>query len=488
MQNEFDYKKYLYLMNKNKKLFVITALAIMTIAVLISYLMPKKYEAKSTVFIEKNIISELVKGIAVTSSMEDTVKMLTYAISSRTLMTKVMNDLDINAKNQSDAQQEATITNLQKHLDVKLKDKENLFIISFTDESPRFARDFVNTLIRLYIEENVSSKRNESYGATSFLSEQIASFKGKMDKTEADISKYKNEKGAVIAADEGKIQEEIRDSQQRLDDLVLKRSQLEAQRNQLKKNNPVRVRLLALQRRLEELRLEYTDNYPEIIKVKGDIASAKEELRSRVGSGESAVSDPQELERIDAELRAIRISESNQRSLLAYNRGLLREGPIAKAGLEKLEQERSNNKNMYEQLVNRHGQAEVSKQIEVQDKSTVFRIVDPAVTPVKPISPNRVRIILLGMLAGLAGGLGLLVLLDYMDHSVKAVDTLKPLGIPVMAIIPRIGVQEETMKERERDLKLYRVAGCYFAVILCILAMEALNISLVDRVVRLISS
>ena len=58
MQNEFDYRKYLALLNKHKRLFSFTSLAIMTVAVLLCYVLPKKYEAQSTFFVEKNVLGE----------------------------------------------------------------------------------------------------------------------------------------------------------------------------------------------------------------------------------------------------------------------------------------------------------------------------------------------------------------------------------------------------------------------------------------------
>ena len=173
--SEFDYKKYLQLLIRRKELFVVLFLLIATGMIVVSFVLPKKYEAKSTVFIEKNVISELVKGITVTPSMDDTIKVLTYAITSRTLLTKVVDSLDMNLSKKSDTDTEELIRKLQLNIDVKVKDR-NLFMISFKDSNPRLARDFVNTLVRLYIEENTSSKRGESYDATKFLSEQIDTF------------------------------------------------------------------------------------------------------------------------------------------------------------------------------------------------------------------------------------------------------------------------------------------------------------------------
>jgi len=245
---ESDYRKYLILIKKSKRIFAITALSIMTIVAIVSYLLPKKYEADSTVFIEKNVVSELVKGIAVTPSMEDTVNALTYAINSRSLVLKVINALDLNLKAKSDADTEKLIKQFQKDTEVKVKDKEQLFIISFKHENPRIARDYVNTLVRYYIEQELSSKRGESYDATQFLSDQIKTYKEKMDKADEVVAKFKSEKGGVLGLDESHLLEEINSAQQKLYDLQLRGRLLEGQQNVVRETpDPLLATVVSLQ-------------------------------------------------------------------------------------------------------------------------------------------------------------------------------------------------------------------------------------------------
>jgi len=482
MQNEFDYRKYLALLNTHKRLFAITALAIMTGAVVISYVLPKTYESRSTIFVEKNVLSDLLGGPASKSDMQDALKGLNYSIKSRSLFTKVINDLDLNLSKKSDAQLESFIMGLQKKTDCKLNKEDGLITISFTNSDPRFARDFVNILVRRYIEQNLSAKREESYGATSFISDQVASAKEKLDKVEAEIGKLRAKYGAALDFVPGTLQTDTNSGQQRLDDLILRRSQLEATRNQMRNNNPAKSRLTALQRRLEELRVEYTDNYPEVVKIKADIEAAKQGASSVTAT---MVADPQELARVEAELSAVRTSESNQRAL--NGRGGIHANPAARAELENLLQEKISYRTMYDQMMARQGQAEMSKQMVVQDKSTTFRIVDPAVMPLAPISPNRLRIILMGIAAGIAAGFGLLLAIDYFDKSVKTVDTLKALGINVLAVIPKISDPQAIEKNHRRDLRLYLSSGVYFSIIVAILALEFLGKSPVDKIIGLIS-
>ena len=481
--SEFDYKKYLQLLIRRKVLFVTLALLIMTAGIVVSFVLPKKYEAKSTVFIEKNVISELVKGITVSPSMEDTIKVLTYAITSRTLLTKAADNIDMNLSGKTNIDNEEFVKELQKNIDVQVKDK-NLFIISFKNSNPKIARDFVNTLVRLYIEENTSSKRDESYDATKFLSEQINTFKTKLGKAQDDLNAYKREKGSVIVIDEGKLFEEINITQQKLYDLELKRRQLEGARQVTKKSgDPLQTKLISLQKRLEDLRSEYTDSYPEVIMVKGEIETVREQMKGRAGGGYQSL-DPNELAKIDAEISAIKVSEDGMRRYISTNQALLRNIPSAKAGLDKLELEKNNQKNIYDQLFARHGQSEVSKQMEVQDKSTTFRIVDPATLPATPISPNRLAIMLMGIVGGLVGSFGVLLFLEQMDTSVKDTNFVKGFGVPILAIIPHIHDSLERAAQRRKTIRLFTIAGIYFLFILCFPAMELLVPTYVDKVLN----
>jgi succinoglycan biosynthesis transport protein ExoP len=477
---EFEYKKYLQLIVRRKELFVGLTLLFMTCGIILSYALPKKYVATSTVFIEKNVISELVRGITATPSMEDTIRVLTYAITSRTLLTKVADSLDMNISRANAVDMDEVIKKIQRDTTVRVRDG-NLFTISYMNSNPRMARDFVNTLVRLYIEENMSSKRGESYDATKFLSEQIDTFKTKLEKAEADLNNYKRDQGGVIVIDEGRLFEEINISQQKLYDLELQRRQLEGKRQFTRKSSdPLYANLAALQKRLDELRVEYTEGYPEIIKVKGDIETVKEQLKMRSGTNDKPL-EPQEMERIESDIAALKSSEDSLRRYISTNQALLRKLPSAKAGLEKLELAKNSQKNIYDQLFARHGQSEVSKQMEVQDKSTTFRIVDAAVLPQKPTSPNRLKIMLMGIVGGIAASFGVLMLLEQMDSSVKDVEFVKGLGLPVLAVISRIHNQQEEELQRRRTKRLLSLAGFYLLFLLCFPVMEAMGLTYIDN-------
>lgn len=470
--DEFDIEKYKQLILKKKYLFVTTALLLMAGAVIASYIPPERYEAKCTVFIENSAIGELVKGIAITPSFEDKLRVLAYTLKSRDLLLKVFDDLHLDRNN---GRLEDTIKDFQAKTDIGYKDREGLFTITFTSTNPRFARDFVNTLAQRYIKENTTAKREASSGASVLLAEQVAAVKTKLEETEARATSYRRDRGGVLGLSEAEIVAEISQAQQKIDEIGIQRRQLESMLSLARKNDPLKTKLAALKKKQQELELVYTDNHPDVIAINNEIAAATRSTSSGAAGSWPAGESSFEVEKLSMELNSLRDTENNQRRFIAAKQSLLRSIPAVKSGLAELERETNSQKNLYEQLMARYGQAEVANQLQVQDTAATFRIVDPALLPTRPVDPRRVKIILVGIVASLAASFGLLVLLDRLDASVRDIESLKSLGVQILAVVPTIKDPDELQASRKRDYWFYGVSAACFVVILLAIPLEILR-------------
>lgn len=495
-----ELKRYLGIIHRKRYIFIISAAAIITLSVMLSYILPKSYEAKSTVFIERNVINSLIKDIAVTPSMEARLKVLSYAIQSRTLLLKVLDTLGVDDKRAGGKDGvERLIAELQRNTTIKMKDMD-LFVVSYADRDPKFATDYINTLVRLYIEENMSAKREEAYGANRFLAEQIKFFKEKLDSIEMDVINFRKEKGIFVSISESKVVDEIKTAQDDLEAIKISKRELEARRETVKKQlaeekpytvavygrDSLNERLSSLQKKQSELLVQYTKDYPEVIRVQTEIESLKELIKNRqagVQDSDTEVStlNPlyqqlrEESVKIERDIAAVTVKDEHLRNLSASKKEYLRNIPAEKTKLSELEMERNTYRGIYEELVGKLGQSEVSKQMELQDKTATFRIVDPAIVPSKPASPNRVRIILLGILAGLGGAAGVVLIQDRFDSSVKGLELLKTFGLPVLAMVPQIEDKAETEKIRKKDMISYSIAGAFMLCVIGVLVLELLT-------------
>lgn len=412
--SELDIKRYLGLIGKRRYLFAAAAAVLISAVFAGSYVIPPVYEAKTIVSVEKSFLNDVIKNLAVTPSLDDKVNALATIMKSRTLVYKVINDLDLELSRKSEVEVEGLIKGFQGKTEIKIEFNKSgrkdidFFTVSFSHRDPKIARDYVNTLVGRYIEENLGAKRESSAGANRFLLDQINLFKDKVGGLDGEI--------ALL----------------RKDPRIIKYD-----------------RLLDLQKRLDELLVQYTDDHPEVMKVKAEI----EALKSRAGTARTTPAG----------------NEAPAHGAVSPS------GASAKNRLAALERERDTYKKIYEELAAAYGKSEVSTQAEIQDKAGTFRIVDPAVLPLKPASPIRIKIMLLGIVGGLGGAMGLLVLLDMADKSVKSIAPLKNFGIPVLAVIPHIQDPRSAVRTRRKDALLYGCSGLFIMLIVAVIAREALG-------------
>ena len=102
---------------------------------------------------------------------------------------------------------------------------DDLFFVSLTDRNPYFARDYINALIGIYVEENLTKKREESYGATRFLDEQIGSYKQKLDEIDAKIIEFRKKTGIFSNVSEASVMAQIAKDQNDLRALRVKKNE-----------------------------------------------------------------------------------------------------------------------------------------------------------------------------------------------------------------------------------------------------------------------
>jgi polysaccharide chain length determinant protein (PEP-CTERM system associated) len=502
--------RYVKLVIEKKYLFIISSLIIMSMIVWGSYFIPNKYEAKSTIFIESNVIEQLVKGIAISPSMDARIQVLRDTMLGRSLVLNVIRKLDLDSEIEDEESLEEMIIGFQDKTGLRVK-KNNLINVGFTSKDPLLARDYVNTLVEAYVDSNIFAKREEAYDASKFLQKQVDFFKEKMDRGEEAIIKFRQDQGIYAVMDERALIAEIKNHEIAIENLKIKRNELNATmgsvKRQLKDEEPFMVTMFStnglddiiqsLENRRNQLLVNYTENYPEVIKLKAEIETLRNKDKSQpvensmtqTQSEISAVNPVhQELKQksmeLEAEIEALNSKEKLLNSLIAEKKQELRNIPENKKQLADLIKENDSFKKLYQDLLERLGQSEVSKQMEIEDKATTFRIIEPAILPTLPVSPNRKMMIIAGIVIGILGGFALIFILDYVDDSVKTIDILKSFGLPVLAIIPTIQNAETLAMRRKKDLVLYSVTGLYMLCIFMVFAMEILGLPYMENFIN----
>jgi len=421
-QQDMDIRRCLQIIYKRRRMAIAVAAGLITLIIAASYVLPRSYEASATVSVEKNYLNVLMQDIAVASSIEDEVQALNVVIVSRRMLLKVLTELEVDLKSKSEAEIEKLVKRFQKKTVIKIEMNRSsnrtmeMFTVSFRDGNPKFARDYVNTLINRYIVDSLSSKRQDAVGANRFVMDQMEHYKARIDRIEAELASRPKEQGI---------------------------QQLPA-------------RLTALQKRYDELLVQYTEHHPEVSRLKAEIESTRAQLRTQ---------QAQE-------------SGGNEAAGAGGGAQTAQTGAAQEArrrSITDLERDREAYRKIYDSLVASIGRSEVSAQVEVQAKADTFRILDPAVLPIEPTGAPRWKIILLGIIAGIAGGACTAVILDMLDRSIKNIDTLKDLGLPVIGIIPSIQNGDMIAATRMKDRLIYSAAGLYLTGAVALAVVELLR-------------
>ena len=415
-QQELDIKHYLQVIYKKRYLFILVAAGIITLITIVSFLTPAIYEASTTVSIEKNYLNVLMRDITVASSMDQQVQALSVVMTSRSMLLRVLTDLETDLGGMSELEIEKFIDHLQKNTKIKFdvgranSRNMDIFSVTYRGRDPRFVRDYVNAIVKRYVIESLSFNRKEALGANRFIYEQMELYKEKIDRTERELAQQQRRPGVRTAA-----------------------------------------RLEELQKTYNKLLTQYTEKHPEVMRIKAEIDDI--EATRQQGSEQKSTSS----------------------GISANDRGSgSTKGAASKSErkITDIERDLDAYKKVYESLVASLGRSEVSAQVEVQAKADTFNIIEPAVLPIKPVSRPRWTLIILGILAGIVGGAGTVVLLDMMDKTIKKVDTLKDFGIPVIGMIPRIQSVDAIIAARKKDVLIYAGAGAFLAGIMVLVVVE----------------
>jgi polysaccharide chain length determinant protein (PEP-CTERM system associated) len=507
-------KQFLQAVLARKRLFITVSALVAVLAVAASFFVPKVYEAKSTVFIERNVIESLMRGITITPSMEDRIRVLRYYMVSRDIVSRTLKkmEMDTNEKYTDPDAFEGLVRNCQIKTTINMRGND-LFFVSIEDINPYFASDYINTLTGIYVEENVATKREESYGATRFLNEQTASYKQKLDDIDAKIIDFRRKTGIFSNINENVLMAQVAADEEELRALKLRRNEMQAtietinqQLGMLKEalsdgfygssGSSEDARIGQLQAKIDELLIVYNDKHPSVVNLRDQIAEIQkrrnESLPALSPVNENLAYNPAEdpiyvdlkmrLHLTQSELNALSSKERDLAGRIAANQRTLNNFPEDKKILNDMERERATHLEIYQQILQRVGISNVSKDMEVADKATAFRIVDPAILPTNPIGVERIMLMLLGILSGFGAGLGTIYVLEKMDDSIRDSRSLKELGLTVLAEIPLILTEADNLLNRRRDKAAFTFASVCTVLVGFLFLHDLFGFSFIDGI------
>jgi polysaccharide biosynthesis transport protein len=339
--------------------------------------------------------------------------------------------------------EQAILERFNDRLSVDPVRRSRLVQVSFESQDPNVAAKTLNALASNYIQENLESRWDATQKASEWLSQQLESFKAKLEKSEDDLQHYAQNNGLLFLETEKGDTENIVDERLRqLQDELTK-----AQADRYAKESVYRLteagdysslpgvvdnklmqdlttRLADLEREKAALTPTFTSDYPKVQQIQSqidDIERTLDQERKRAAQGI-----------VDDYLAATR-RENLVREAFDQQQGQANFVAARAVQYNILKREVDTNKQLYEGLLQRLKEAGVSAGMNASN----IRIVDAAVPPTKPVSPRPVLNLGLALFMGLGGGIGMAFLQEHLDNTLKNSDDIeRVLHVPTLALIP----------------------------------------------------
>jgi succinoglycan biosynthesis transport protein ExoP len=454
--------------------------------------LPNLYRASATVLIERPRVSEAFVRQSVTAELETRIQTIHREVMSRRRLTDVINRLHLYADLRDDVPIDALAERLRREAQLSMQGVEQstgrtetiAFTLSYSGKDPQTVAQVANTLAGFYVEGNTQNRERQATETAEFLEKRLNDVKRELDEQARRNNEVKlrhtNELHQVevsLTALE-RLNTQLRlnnESQLRaLDRRERFEQQLAVAESTATVAPPSDTKAALLLKRKEELtqlRTQYSDQYPEVIRVKAEIAALEAEAgaatngtnghtngtNGHTSTNGAASGNPalrfakQGLESVEGELRSLKQEEASLRSMIAGYEARVDHSPQRQQELQQPSRDYDAVNERYQALVKQAEEARLAENLERGQNTEQFRILDAAIPPIHPAAPNRVWLLIMGFVAAVALGFGAIVAAEKFDTTFHTIDDLQAFtNLPTLARIRLISTPARARRERIR--------------------------------------
>ena len=468
---------------RSKKWLAFLVFVLVSFAVLAAgFLWPYKYQSEVVIFVDdSNIIRPLMEGSAVTTEINDRASAAREMLLGRSIMETLAKDSDVYDNVDLPPERlESRISGIRGGLSVRTRG-DNFFSIGFTSSSPMEAFKVAQRLGQLFIEQSRDRKRAESRSAYEFIDRQVKAYEQQLAEAERRLKEFLSTNKDGTEEDANRRMANLR-SQLELAELERAEltTRLESLRNQLSQVRPTiyqgrsqdefQERISSLQSRLDSLRLQYHDSYPDIIILREQLAELKKQrnaaLADRENNGERSLEGNEIVNPLHQELSAkLSTTRADMETVETRIRSLKRLMAEQEERMERIQENKTEysqltrdmevNKGIYDDLLKRRERARVSMSLDIEVQGMNYKINETAQYPTSPVGPKFPMFAMAGLVLGLVAPFGAIAGLLQIDPRIRARAQLEEdIGLPVLAEIPDVRTPYEKRKDRRLTIAI----------------------------------
>jgi len=480
-QDELTLEDILRIFKKHIWWFVATLIGIVALTVAYLIVATPIYEASVTINIEprtKSTLTDLFSATGYVGSKPD-IATEVELIKSRTNIEKVVENLNLlsyfrkkmNIKN-GELTTYDVVNMIANMITVTTVKDTSIVKVSVQNPDPELAKNVANELANVYNEMLQKFSKNEYTARRMFIESQIPKVEQELKQVEDELKRFK-EKNKIYVLDveaqnllntvyqldtqinNYKIQ--IEETKARIAAITeqLKRTNQKVVSSETISINPVvaqlRAKLADLQIQLAGLLNTYSENDERVKTVRNQIDETERMLKSQIEkviTSQVETINPNYSELYNQLIQANTTLQMLNSSIAAVERmrdsysSKVAQLPAAEQQLLQLERDRKVKETLYSVLLEKLEETKISE-AGVTGRAT---IIDPAVTPMVPVKPNKKLTLVVGGVLGIFLGILMVFLREAFDKTISDEEYVKQVlkDAPVLGRIPEVELPESS--------------------------------------------
>lgn len=466
--------------------------------------LPDRYEASARVYVDtQTLLKPLLAGLAAEPNIEQQIKLMTRQLVSRPTLEKVarMTDLDVRAK--TPEQTERMLDGLASKISIADTGKENLYTISYQDANADLAKKVVQSLLTIFVETSLGKTRQDISSSQKFIEEQLQQYQQKLTDAENALKEFKQKHIGMMPGQGGDYYAKLAETTALLRQAQLDQQEAINRRNQLKQqlldeepelsaaaaaaatNPEIDGRIQALQKQMDQMRLQYTDIHPDITATKRLIKKLEDQKKQELTQKKDdtlggKIQNPvyQQLTiaiaEADATVASLQARVAEYQRRFGDLRGASNMIPQVEQDYTQLMRDYDVYRQNYDALLKRRESVTMSGEVESKTDTVDFRVIDPPFVPSQPAWPNRPLMFSLVTLGGLAAGLAVAFLLSQLRRTVTDRRSLRELtGLPLLGAVSKVETDATRLRKRKGTLAYLATLGSLIAAYGAIMVLQS---------------
>jgi capsular exopolysaccharide synthesis family protein len=468
--------EFKHVLSKHRFVVLGWLLASVTLAIVFSILMPRKYEAVAELELEPQNSNALgVTGLDLLNGNDldeearqetqvhvlktDTVAWNTIkALRLDTLPElagKKASALGDDPEKLGRARQAMLLSAFGARLKVLSVPKTRIIQVRFRSLNPKLAAEVANTVTGMYLQNTLQTRFQSTEEASIWLTRQLQGLKEQVQSSQNELEDYQKKTGILIT-DQGMSRNDTGTSTHnvviaKLDELNRQWADAEGQRMLAEAKYRIglagdaesivgvepagalavlRAQQVDLNSQYAQLTAKFGGKYERVIQIQNQLDETNKSIAVEVDRVQKRLKAQYE-----AALKSEQMlgAEYDAQKQLAYK---LNESSIRYLILK---QDFEANQGLYRDLVQKLKEAGILAGL----KSTNATVIEPAAVPVVPVSPMPLLNIAIGLLFGTFAGLGSAFLMENLDTSIATPEDAESLsGFSLMCVVPHVSEKD----------------------------------------------